>query len=294
MTSHQRKHPRARAARSLPRRAGAVVLGVALAAASAGLALTAGGASAGSGAPFETQEQAGYAATGAQFRFVSTTIYLRNAAAYAAYVDGYGYSVQMWTATREITLGVSDSTSASPYSPAMAVFDRSQLAPNDLVCSTAASGTQLCPGTPANWTSGSVSYPAGDTVTLSLFYDRSSGLVHATVTDKTAGTSSSVSYDLGTGASVKQVRAGAEFGDAAPWDQANFRFTAPSSPIKLGRFTGSTLTSYSGHTASFDSWWTRHGVIMAGPGGPPGFPLVAPSLLTNSGQDFNVNLVGPT
>jgi hypothetical protein len=241
----------------------------------------AGMASAATGPTVATVEQAGYAATGAQFDNVQTSVYLRKPAQYASEVGGYGLSVQLWAANQLMVLGVSGSTSTSPFSPAAAVFNPATKA---LTCSTAGSGTQQCPGTPANWTSGSVSYPAGDTVTLQVSYSRSLGAVHFVVRDDTTGTSSGFTYDVGTSVSFTQARVGAEFG-ATPWSTP--AYNPPTAAVKLAAFTGTSLTSYSGHTASLLSWWTASQVKMTGPGS---VVEAAPSGLDSTGASFSVDL----
>lgn len=240
-----------------------------------------GTASAATRSTVATVEQAGYAATGAQFDNVQTSVYLRKPAQYASEVSGYGLSVQLWAANQLMVLGVSDSTGTSPYSPAAAVFNPATKA---LTCSTAGSGAQECPGTPANWTSGSVSYPAGDTVTLQVSYTKSLGTVHFVVRDGTTGTSSGFTYDVGTSVSFTQARVGAEFG-ATPWSTPTY--SPPTAAVKLAAFTGTSLTSYSGHTASLLSWWTASRVEMTGPGS---VVEAAPSGLNSTGADFSVNL----
>ncbi|HUY49114.1 MAG TPA: hypothetical protein VMV92_25915 [Streptosporangiaceae bacterium] len=250
----------------------------------AGTAALAGGsagvASAATGATIATVEQAGYAATGAQFQNVQTTVYLRNPAQYSE-IGSYGLSVQLWSASRLLVLGVSDTTTSSPFSPAVAVFNPATRA---LMCSTAGSGSQQCPGTPANWANGSVSYKAGHTVTLRAAYNKTLGTVHFVVRDVTAGTSSGFTYDVGTGVSFNQARVGTEFG-ATPWSAPSYK--APGAAAKLAAFTGSQLTSYSGHHASFESWWTARAVVMTGPGS---VIEAAPTALANSGANFNVYL----
>lgn len=253
----------------------------------AGAAALAGGsagvASAATGATIPTVEQAGYAATGAQFQNVQTTVYLRNPAQYASEIGSYGLSVQLWSASRLLVLGVSDTTASSPFSPAVAVFNPATKA---LVCSTAGSGSQQCPGTPANWANGSVSYKAGHTVTLRAAYNKTLGTVHFVVRDVTAGTSSGFTYDVGTGVSFNQARVGTEFG-ATPWSAPSPSYSPPKAAAKLAAFTASQLTSYSGHQASFESWWTARAVVMTGPGS---VIEAAPTALANSGANFNVYL----
>jgi hypothetical protein len=118
--------------------------------------------------------------------------------------------------------------------------------------------------------------------------------VSGTVADLTTGTASSASYNLGTGASVSQVRAGAEYGQYAPWDI--YYYFGPGSPQfadLVGRFTYSTLTSYSGHRATFSSWWVSHKIIMTSEGGlSGGIVNAAPGDMTHGGANFGVYLCG--
>lgn len=246
-------------------------------------AVTGGAASAlaATGGRVITAEQAGYAVTGAQFRYAQQTIYLRNPANVAASLGGYGYSAQLWSSGYVIVLGVSASTSpASAYSPALAVFDP---ATHALICSTAAAGAQECPGTPAAWTTGAVSYPAGDTITESLYYNRASGNVTATVHDLTAGHSSSATFDAGTAASFTAARLGAETG-TDPWTAAPY--TPPAAPVRLGAVSGVGVTTYSGHASSLASWFTHAKIQQA----PAGTIQIAPSDLAAHGTAFTVTL----
>lgn len=245
------------------------------------IAADAGAALASTGGRVVTAEQAGYAVTGAQFRYAQQSVYLRNPANVAASLGGYGYSVQLWSSGYVIVLGVSASTSpASAYSPALAVFDP---ATHALICSTAASGTQECPGTPAAWTTGAVSYPAGDRVIESLYYNRGSGNVTATVHDLTAGHSSSATFDAGTAASFTAARLGAETG-IDPWTAAPY--TAPAAPARLASISGAAVTTYSGHASGLASWFTHAKVIQA----PAATIQVAPSDLAAHGTAFTVTL----
>ncbi|MDR0345989.1 MAG: hypothetical protein LBI49_23330 [Nocardiopsaceae bacterium] len=291
MGMYQGRHAIIRAVRSLPRTAVAAIAGGAIAAAATGGVLIAGAAGASTAARIPTAEQAGYAATNAQFQFVSANVYLRKAAQYASSVSGYGDSVQLWSHGIEITLGVSNTTaSGGGFSPAMAVFDPSKQAPDDVTCSTA--GASACPGTPKNWTDGSVSFPVGHTVTLALEYNRGSGLVTAIIRDETAGKASQASYDVGQGVSFNQARVGAETGCYAPWDPASVNgcgsaVTPPSAQQVLTRFTGVTLVTYSGHVTGMSSWWQHHKVLLTGGSATQ----AAPSNLGSSGTAFTVSLL---
>ena len=220
--------------------------------------LTATAASAATGPVTPTKEEAGYQFTGAQFRYAQASVYLRNASQYSASIGGLGQSVQFWGGGNVYVLGVSDSTTTSPYSPAVAVFNNSTHA---LVCATA--GTNPCAGTPASWTSGAVSYPVGHSVQEEIFYNTSNGNLTFTVNDLTAGTSSGFTLNVGTGVSFKEVRIGSEFGDT-PWSVPSF--TAPASQLKVAAFSGGQLTNYKGTKLGFSGYFTTSPLIMTGPG----------------------------
>ena len=234
----------------------------ALTAAAVALALPAGlmaaAASAATGKVIPTPEEAGYQFTGAQFRYAQATVYLRNASQYSAYVGGLGQSVQFWGGGDVYVLGVSDTTSASPYSPAVAVFNNSTHA---LVCATS---NNTCAGTPSSWTSGSVSYPSGRSVQEEIYYNTGNGDLTFTVNDLTAKTSSGFTMNIGTGVSFKEVRIGTEFGDD-PWTPPS-SFTAPAAQTKLAAFSGGRLTNYKGTRYGFSGYFTTSPLIMTGAG----------------------------
>ncbi len=222
----------------------------------AGLAATA--ASAATGPVTPTKEETGYQFTGAQFRYAQATVYLRNAGQYSAYVGGLGQSVQFWGGGNVYVLGVSDSTTTSPYSPAVAQFNNSTHA---LICSSA--GTFACPGTPASWTSGATSYPSGHSVQEEIFYSQANGDLTFTVNDLTAHTTSGFTMNIGTGVSFKEVRIGSEFG-ATPWSPP--AFNPPASQLKVAAFSGGQLTNYKGTKLTFSGYFTTSPLIMTGPG----------------------------
>jgi hypothetical protein len=56
-----------------------------------------GAAGASTGTAQISPDQAGYTATGAQFRHISASVYLRNPAQYAGEVASFGHSVQLWS-----------------------------------------------------------------------------------------------------------------------------------------------------------------------------------------------------
>jgi hypothetical protein len=230
----------------------AAVLALAL---PAGVAATVASAATGSTVP--TKEEAGYQFTGAQFRYAQATVYLRNASQYSGSVGGLGQSVQFWGGGDVYVLGVSDSTTTSPYSPAVAEFNNSTHA---LVCATS---NNTCAGTPASWTSGAVSYPVGHSVQEEIFYNTGNGNLTFTVNDLTAHSSSGFTMNIGTGVSFKEVRIGSEFG-TTPWSPPTF--TAPASQVKVAAFSGGQLTNYKGTKYRFSGYFTTSRLIMTGPG----------------------------
>jgi hypothetical protein len=230
-----------------------------LAAAAAVLALpgvlAATTASAATGPVTPTKEEAGYQFTGAQFRYAQASVYLRNASQYSSSIGGLGQSVQFWGGGRVYVLGVSDTTSSSPWSPNVAVFNNSTHA---LIC---AASLANCPDQSGGF--GSTSYAIGHTITESVFYSQSTGSLTFRVDDVTAKTSNSYKVNVGTGVSFKEVRIGTEFGND-PWSPP--AFTPPAAQVKLAAFSGGQLTNYKGTKFGFSGYFTTSPLIMTGPG----------------------------
>lgn len=274
--SYSPRHAIVRAVRSLPKWARAAILGAAASGSIAGLAVAALPSGASVAPTVYTGEQAGYAATGAQFKSVTATVYLRKATQYASELQGYGYSVQLWSGGQLVVLGVSDSTASSPYSPGIAVFNPETHA--TICAENAACGDNF----------GATSFPAGHTVRLSLSYNRASGNVTAAVTDLTAGTSTTSTYQAGTGVSFRQARVGAEDG-ITPFDNS-VSYNHPAAAVKWGRFTAATVHNYKGKAFSLSQgqYFGVGQVLMTSNGTPGGALEAAPASL--SGGAFNVNL----
>ena len=231
----------------------ALVTAAAALAVPAGLAATA--ASAATGPVTATKEEAGYQFTGAQFRYAQATVYLRNASQYSASIGALGQSVQFWGGGRVYVLGVSDTTSSSPWSPNVAVFNNSTHA---LICAASLANCQDASGG-----FGSTSYAVGHSVQETIFYSQSNGRLSFTVNDLTAHTTSVFTLNIGTGVSFKQVRIGSEFGDT-PWSAP--AFNAPASKLKVAAFSGGQLTNYKGTKLGFSGYFTTSPLIMTGPG----------------------------
>jgi hypothetical protein len=235
-----------------------------------------------SGPRYASAEQAGYAATGAQFRDVQASVYLRNPVQYAGEAGQYSDSVQLWSAHWVAVAGLSASTSGPGYTPYAEVFDTSshQLVvsdPNAVWCID----FDQCGSTIG-------SYSTGDNVMLSVDYAPDTG--HLTfVADDTGPDGFDTghllaSYTINTGESFSQARAGTEFGPD-PWT-APPSFTHPAAWTKIAVFSGVQLRTYNGKTSTLASWFVHHKIFMAGITGSLIDVEAAPADLTSAGASF--------
>jgi len=234
---------------------------------SAGLALAAAlPAGASIGPAFTSHEQAAYAVTNARFRFVETTFTLPDATTFASELPGGLLSVSVQLVSSENTwmvLRFSSTTTSVAYSASFAnEFDGG-----------AAIGANGLLG-PAGWAK------AGDSVTLSIFYDRA-GHDHLTAVDNTTGEAHFGSVAIPS-TQYTQARVGTEFG-ATPNSTAPY--TAPANETRLVTLNDIHLTSYSGHRAGLVSWWERHKVFMVS---SQNVIEIAPHGVFNLGRSFSV------
>jgi RimJ/RimL family protein N-acetyltransferase len=187
-------------------------------------------ASASTGAPVYSPEQAGYAATGAHFKVAEVWVKLPDASRFAHELGSLSVSVQLWTAASVMDLRASACTDTTcrpggkpvtrRYHLDFTVFSRSTGAP---VCSTS---NKTCPGVPASWNS--ARFAPGRTMALSLFYDPKAGSFFAS-----ANSQSYDNYFPGPGLIFNQARIGVETG-ATPWSRTPFR--APAVQVRLATF----------------------------------------------------------
>lgn len=218
----------------------------------------AGVASAAPPPPISSNEQAGVAAFGAQFRYVQSTSSLRNPAQYASYFHLYRYSLQLRSPAQVLQFYVGTNTGSRTYRACAKIYNPStHTLTRDLGCGG--------------------SFPAGDTVTESISYNPDTHMVSFRARDS-AGATVHVSF-ADTAQSFRQARIGIELGPN-PWSSPSL--TRSPSVLELGRFTNCTLTSYSGHTDGFISWWDYNGIWLkngflgkAGLFGPTGRIVVA-------------------
>jgi hypothetical protein len=252
----------------------------------------AGTALASTGTPVISPEEAGFAATGAQFKTVSAAVYLRNPEQYATEVASYGHSVQLWSSGLVMVLKVSDTTAsgsaAAGFSPSAAVFDRSTHA----LLGSSTDGTiaaQWCPagGSCQPATSGG-RFAAGATVTERLHYNTATGAARFKASD-TAGNLFTATYTAGTGVSFTQARIGTEF-SANPWTAP--AYTPPKDWAKIAVYNDALLVSYSGHVDSLRSWWIHRKVeANTEAQGASGDWVAVPTNLYNSGASFQTFFV---
>ena len=218
----------------------------------------AGVASASPGITQISPEHSGYSATGAQFKDVSASVYLRNPEQYTGVVAGFGHSVQLWSADKVIVLGVSDTTAAgskaSGFSPAVAVFNRSDHSLTASSTDGTISATWHPAGGPPQPATAGGSFPVGTTVTERAHYNLTTGDVNFTATD-TAGDQFTATYAAGLGQSFNQVRIGTEFG-TDPWTAPSY--SPPAGWTKIGVFNNVRLAPYSGRAGTLTSSWVTH------------------------------------
>jgi hypothetical protein len=220
-------------------------------------------AGASTGPRLTSQEQAGYAASGARFRFVETTFTLPDATKFASEVGGLGVSVQLISSENTwMVLSFNTTTASGVYAASYAnEFNAGQ--------SIGASGALGANG----WAK------AGDSVTLSIYYDRA-GNDHLTAIDNTTGEAHFRAVAITT-TSYTHARLGAEFG-ATPSSTAPY--TAPAAETHLVALTGIHLTTYSGHRSGLVSWWERQQVLMVN----NGVTQVEPHNVFALGRSFNI------
>jgi hypothetical protein len=230
-------------------------------------------------------EQAGYTATGAQFKTIDARVFLRQPTQYAGEVASFGHSVQLWSAGLVISVGLTASTSGGGYTTYATVYDRSThqvIASNPNAQHCAGYGDFCAPG-PVTW-----NYP-GTTAWMRISYTPADGhlsmseVLSSDSTDSN-GNDFTSSYDLTAPQGFSQARVGTEFG-SSPWD-ASYPYTPPARSLKVAAYTNVDLTSYSGHTASLSSWWVHH-KLLANTGQQSGSDWVAvPADLSNGGASF--------
>lgn len=258
---------------------------LALGAAAAAVLALAAPAGASTGPAQISPEQAGYSATGAQFKTITATVYLRNPAQYSGEVASFAHSVQLWSAGLVVSFGVRADTTAAlrPYTPFATIYDRATHQviasnPNSMNCD------------PDGCTPGPVNTIGGNRYFLIwMRYSPATGQLFMYELDPSCAGDGcghwgfQFSYTA-TGQSFTQARVGTEFG-SSPWD-ASYSYAPPAGDVRLATYNKVALTSYSGHTATLWSWWVHH-KVLANTGQQTGSDWVAvPTDAYNGGASF--------
>lgn len=220
---------------------------------------------------------AGYIASGAQFRFVTNTAFLRNPAAVSPITNGIGWqdglkSTSNPASTWDAIVGISDTTtSGTIYSPQSLVYHNGSIvavAPNAVFCP--AGGT--CQ--PASAGGG---FQPGDTVTETVFYNRSAGTVDFQASDP-AGNLYRAFDPIGTGISFGQARIEAGFGSFSP----------PAANTKLVAISKAGVTLYNGTKHTLSSFFVTSPEKATSTGTGAGTLQAFPTALDSTGTSFSV------
>lgn len=241
-----------------------------------------------------TTEQAGYAATGANFKVGEYRVTLPNPAKYAKILGRIGFSVQLWSAGQvddllvyactDATCAAGGSGAASRYRLVFSVYNPTTHA---LVCTTT---NNSCPSVPAAWNSTHLT--TGQVANLSLAYPATANSTLSAAVNQL--TYSGYKPDTGGGViSFSQARLSTDFG-ASPWAAPSWR--APSARtelVSLGVPAGppyeAELVTYSGSSGCLGaSHWTIHKVEMTHSGGSGSPVEITPESLSNAGCDFSL------
>jgi hypothetical protein len=230
-------------------------------------------------------EQAGYTATGAQFRSIRAQVFLRQPGQYSGQVASFGQSVQLWSSGLVVTVGVRASTSGTgSYIPYATIYNRST---HQVIASNP--NAQSCDPV-TNHCSDPQPYNPGTEVMLEADYNSGIGRVDMEVIGVGSGQLVFDSYlDGVTPQSFTQARVGTEFG-ASPWD-GSFSYTPPAQYTKGAAYSEVGLVTYSDHESSLWSWWVHH-PLLANTEQQSGSDWVAiPTNLTNGGASFQTFFV---
>jgi hypothetical protein len=250
---------------------------LALGAAAAAVLALAVPADAATGTAQISPEQAGYTATGAQFKTIAAVVFLRQPAQYAGEVASFGHSVQLWSSGVVVTVGLTASTSGGGYTTYATIYDRGThqvIASNPNAEHCAGQGDFCGPG-PVTWNPGLLAFPR-------IGYTPADGHL-VMVVGLSDGSIFTSSYTL-TPQSFTQARISTDFG-SSPWD-ASYPHAPPATDVKIATYFNVTLTSYSGHTATLWSWWAHH-KLLANTGQQTNTDWVAvPTDLYNAGASF--------
>jgi hypothetical protein len=256
---------------------------LALGAAAAAVLALAVPAGASTGTVRISPEQAGYSATGAQFKTITAAVYLRNPTQYASEVASFAHSVQLWSSGLVVSFGARGDPTTGGYDPFATIYDRATHQviasnPNPVTCEISEECypivERLGPGTHSTWT-------------MKISYSPATGrlvMYGYSPFDQFGRNWSFQSTYTAASQSFTQARVGTEFG-ASLWD-ASYSYTPPAGDVRIATYNKVALTTYSGHTSSLWSWWVHH-KLLANTGQQTNADWVAvPTDLYNGGASF--------
>jgi hypothetical protein len=265
--------------RTLPRQA---KLGAAALLAVGGLASVVGaaaGAGAATGSTIATKDTTGYQVSGAQFRYVKTTVYGRAVAQYTSDFPvantGFGHAVMLASSKFIVTMGVSvynGDNGPDPWDAAFAVTDTSTGAKVGGCLAGNPSGTG---GVTCNTSvTGEPGAFAPGNITLSIYYNPANRVVSF---DAYQGSNDFHGFfNAGVGLSFSKASAGTWLGQPSSVHQ-------PWPAQLLGRFSGTVLTNYKGRRFGLVGSFTTSRVQATGPGS---VVIAKPSALTGGATGF--------
>ena len=197
-----------------------------------------------------TSSRAGYMDSGRWFRFVGTTVKVPASATYGHYakVALRGQNVA------GVTLAIKPGGGAGSVGWAVGV------APFGM------GGAPL-----------GIAPAVGDTVRISLYYDKTGGGVIATAADLTSGQSAAATISEGKSAIFNKVEIGAVLGHQA---------TSPTADARLWQFTDTAVTTTTGIHGTVTGPWTTSMVIDTINGQAGGQVVMSPSFLFNKDANF--------
>lgn len=242
-----------------------------------------GEAGASTGTAEISPEQAGYTATGAQFKTITATSFLRQQAQYTGEVTTLGHSVQLWSSGLAVTLGVTATTASGGYTTYATVYNRIN---HQVIASNP--NVQSC-DPDDNCYPEPITLDTGFSLTMTISYIPAADLL--VMTEDYGDGSTFTSYYTVPDAPLPftQARVGTDFG-SSPWD-GSYSHTPPAKYVKIAAYTNVSLTSYSGHTATLWSWWVHH-KLLANTEQQSGSDWVAvPTDLSSGGASFQTLFV---
>jgi hypothetical protein len=120
---------------------------------------------------------------------------------------------------------------------------------------------------------------AGDSVTVSIFYDQVKGVLKFTLADNTSGDTDVRNVTVGTGVDYFGAEAGSQFAGTV---------TPPAADFRTGAFSGTNLTSYNVRRGTLLGPWPTSQVIATSTGTPAGTLIASAPVLFNGGASFGV------